>query len=386
MATRVVGVNPAVLRWARERAGYSREEVGRILGKTEADVASWEEVAEPALTYGQLERLAYGLYRRPLAIFFFPHPPVEVDVKSEFRLLPGFELDALSPDTLLAAREGLSMQESLRELAQGQNPAPKLVFRDIDASRFGSLGLLCRTVREYLEVDLDQQKSWKSVRIALRNWRDVLEAHGIYVFKRSFEQRSVSGLCLFDSEFPIILINNSTSDSRQVFTLFHELAHLLYGVSGVTKLDDTYVEALQPRDREVEMTCSRFAGAFLVPDWDFDPRVRRFAGSDREVEGFASLYCVSREAVLRKLLDLGVIDRAHYERKSRQWSEEYETRPKTAGGNYYATQATYLGTGFLRLAFSSYYEGRCSLEELASHLGVRARNVERLEAFVTRGG
>ncbi len=124
---------------------------------------------------------------------------------------------------------------------------------------------------------------------------------------------------------------------------------------------------------------------FLVPDEDLRLQINGFNGSDHEVEDLASRYNVSREVILRKLLDQGLIKQARYDCKVRQWNEEYTSRERGQGGNYYATQATYLGTTFLRLAFASYYDGRCSLQELANHLNMRAKHVERLEAFITRG-
>ncbi len=243
--TKVAGINPEVLKWARERAGLSVNDVAKSFGKTADDVARWED-GDAAPTYVQLEKIAYQLYKRPLAIFFFPNAPAEIDPKTEFRLLPDFELEDLESDTLLAVRQARSMRESLRELTGGPNPVESTLFRTIDARRSRDMQSLCKRVRQKLGVDLKLQCSWSSVREAFKNWRDTLEAHGVFVFKGSIEQHDISGFCLFDADCPIIYINNSTSDSRQVFTLFHELGHLLYRASGVTKDDTSYITALPP--------------------------------------------------------------------------------------------------------------------------------------------
>ncbi|KKL56723.1 hypothetical protein LCGC14_2242570, partial [marine sediment metagenome] len=39
------------------------------------------------------ERLAYEIYKRPLALFFFPEPPEEETPKESFRTLPQEEID-----------------------------------------------------------------------------------------------------------------------------------------------------------------------------------------------------------------------------------------------------------------------------------------------------
>ncbi len=70
---------------------------------------------------------------------------------------------------------------------------------------------------------------------ALKLWRRAIEAHGVFVFKDSFKQGAISGFCLRHDEFPIILINNSTTKTRQTFSLLHEL-FLLFNRSGISRL------------------------------------------------------------------------------------------------------------------------------------------------------
>ena len=69
MAERATAANPDILRWARERSGRSVEEVARYLKKNASVIESWER-GDLSPTIGQLEKLAYQLYKRPLAIFF----------------------------------------------------------------------------------------------------------------------------------------------------------------------------------------------------------------------------------------------------------------------------------------------------------------------------
>jgi len=86
--------------------------------------------------------------------------------------------------------------------------------------------------------------------------------------------------------------------TRQIFTIFHELAHILLNT-------------------------------------------------------IAERYHVSREVILRKLHDKGLVANKYYEVKSREWAKEYEeNRKEKRGGNYYHTQFAYLGENFLKLAFS----------------------------------
>ena len=78
MAEHVNGINPDILKWARERSGYTVETIAAFLKKDASIVNDWES-GERALTYVQLEKLA-DKYKRPIAIFFFPEPPKEPDI------------------------------------------------------------------------------------------------------------------------------------------------------------------------------------------------------------------------------------------------------------------------------------------------------------------
>ena len=81
-----IPVNPDMLRWARETAGLNVDDVVRKMKRkrvTAETVLSWEN-GEGSPSYPQLERIAYEIYKRPLALFFFPEPPQEETPKQSF--------------------------------------------------------------------------------------------------------------------------------------------------------------------------------------------------------------------------------------------------------------------------------------------------------------
>ena len=150
-----------------------------------------------------------------------------------------------------------------------------------------------------------------------------------------------SGFCLYDSNFPIIYVNNNNAKSRQIFTLFHELAHLLMDTGGIDTRQDNYIEHMTGDDRRIEVLCNLFAAEFLVPSRDFEARLAGVSIDDRAIENWASLYCVSRETILRRLLDQGRVRQQDYEQKVQQWSME-QTGSKGVGGNYYLTKGAFV--------------------------------------------
>lgn len=378
----VSGINHDILRWARLKAGYTIEDIADNLKKNPKLIECWES-GESAPTYVQLEKLAYKYYKRPIALFFFPEPPEESDPKKSFRTLPEFELDNLSSDTLYAIRQGEAMQVVLKELNDGKNNSKRKIFEDIQLKPSDSLVTISSLIREYLGVELKEQIGWITYTDSLSNWRTIVENSGIFIFKRSFKQKDISGFCLLDDEFPIIYLNNSSAKSRQIFTIFHELAHILLSTNGITKSNLNYIGALTGEEKNIEIFCNRFAAEFLVPEYDLNNQIKSVSIDDKLISKIAERYCVSREVILRRFFDKGLVNNEFYEAKSNEWVNEFEeSRKLNSGGNYYATQFVYLGENFLNMAFSKYYQGQFGVEQLAEYLNIKVKSVPGIEQLV----
>src|ERR1035441_1679756 len=177
MIDRATALNPRVLRWARDRAGLSLDAVAARLKKSVEMVAAWESGAD-APTYRQLEEMAERLYKRPVAIFFFPAPPDEDDPRRQFRTLPETELAFLAPDTRYAIREAVALQDSVRELRTGEDQTASLITRDLRQRTTLPVSELAHAARSYLGISLEEQASWRGPESAFKQWRRSLEASG----------------------------------------------------------------------------------------------------------------------------------------------------------------------------------------------------------------
>jgi len=385
--TESVPVNPFVLRWARETAGLSIEVAARKINQkkvTAETVQSWEK-GKTAPSYSQLEKLAYEIYKRPLALFFFPEPPSEETPKQAFRTLPDQEIVRIPPRLRYLIRQAKSMQLNLDELYDGVNPAKQQIVHDLEITPDIAVHGMASTVRKYLKVDLSVQMKWKCPDEAFNAWRRVFEDCGVFVFKEAFKDDLFSGFCLYDNRFPVIYVNNSKPMTRQIFTLFHELSHLLLGTGGIDAPIEDYIDYLQGDDKQIEILCNSFAGALLVPDLDFDKRIFGLVINDTMIEDLSDLYCVSREVVLRKLYDRDMVSQQFYEDRAEQWRMEVKERTG-GGGDYYLTKGVYLGERYIGLVFSRLYQNKISLPQLAEYLGVKVKNVPGMEALVYRKG
>ena len=385
MAKPLAGLNPLILRWARESQGYTVGDVAAKFKKDPDEIEAWEsEDADASPTYVQLERLAYEIYKRPVAAFYLPRPPSEPDLKEEFRTLPDFELDDLWPDTRYHLRLARAMQLSLNELNQGSNQTEHKIFDEVEIALDRPVEA-ASAIRNFLGVSLTTQRNWPSNDEALKSWRSAVEENGVFVFKNSFKQEEISGFSITDREFPVIYINNSTAKARQIFSLFHELCHVILHTNSISKFDESHYEPLADAERSLEQYCNRVAAELLIPAGDFNDQISGVSNfGDDEVSTLANRYRVSREAVLRRVMDLGLVSREYYLAKAKEWIDAARgwSRP---GGNYYATRATYLGQAYLNLVFTRLYQGRISRDETADYLGVKSKNLAGLEELAVGG-
>lgn len=374
-------VNPKVITWARNRSGLTIEALAAKMKKDAEEVIKWENGSRTP-SYTSLEELAYTHFKIPLAVFFFAEPPEIEEPVAKFRRLPDFELNRFSSDTLYKLRLAKGYQESLKELSIGMEKG-KAIFRDI-SPRGQTPSKLADIIRGYLGVTISKQFSIQSAEAAFKFWRHTITEAGIYIFKDSLKDRHISGFCLLDPSWPVIFINNANSFTRQTFSLIHELAHIIYGVHGVTDVDESYLAYMDENNRLLEIKCNKVAGQVLVPDEIFEAEIPTIMEEGlASIPRYAKKYSVSREVILRKLLDHGLIDNQEYEAMAEEWTKDFLRRkPSRPGGNPYLTKLAYLGEDFTKLAFANYSAGRIDNADLAYHLNVKSGFLEKLEKYV----
>lgn len=380
----VLPVNPEVLKWARTSLGLSLEEAAPRLGRTfKAErLKEWEK-GNGSPTYPQLERLAHEIYKRPVAVFFFPIVPEEENLKTEFRTLPDTMVDELPAEIVKVYRKAKLFQIYLEELQEGEKPVATSLLNMFEVKGRYLDASITKDVRKTLGISVEEQSEWRSPETAFGKWRDALEVNGIFVFKDAFRNDDYSGFCLYHRKYPIIFVNNSMPASRQVFTLFHELGHLLLHVGGIDFRSYGIVQLLRGYHLDVEVGCNRFANELLVPQEvfnSFKPVV-----SEASIEELAVYFSVSREVILRNYLDRGLVDNNYYEELASKWAAQVKKKGQSRG-NYYYTQKAYLGDRYINLVYQNYYQNRITADSAADYLNIKPKNFPAFEHIVMEGG
>ena len=321
-----VPVTPSVLRWAIDQSGYSRNDVSARLGVSAAELRAWEKGdSRPTLT--EFRRLA-DLLHRQTAVFFLPSPPEQASNRASLRSAPGEARTSLNVVERLYLREASRIQRALA-WAIKEMGSPKIQIGSETTSTKPAQA--ASKFRQRIGVTIAQQTSWKDDSEAFRSWRTALEEIGIYVFVFPMKRESVRGFSIWNDYAPIIAVNSAWNIAARIFTLFHEVGHLL------TRTDSAclgYVNSVSTsRNFSLERWCERFAASFLLPRDEvrsfLETKLRWRKGSVCDLEHAGKLakhFKVSLRASVVTLVELGVTDENLYAAVSAT------TDKKSAGG------------------------------------------------------
>lgn len=296
-----VDVNPKVLTWAREeRFGKaSLSDVAKKIDVDTVDLTQWEQDGK-GIPFGALETLA-KVYKRQTAVFFLPDTPQKTKKIKDCRNLANGGQD-FSPDTLLAIRRAERYLEVARELEGHAHWEQQYEWLESFTGKKEKVREEAAKLRDLLGSPQDGKINKKKSDEAFRYWRKKVEEKlGIFVFQFSMPEDELDGFSYAFDQFPYaIVVNNKKASVRKIFTLFHELSHILKHTPGVCKTDP-----LSSQERfNIELDCNSFAGEFLIPRESITA-----ADTVDQIYNAAKFFNVSGEVYLRRLSDEGKISK-----------------------------------------------------------------------------
>lgn len=365
-----VPVQPALLLWACERNQREVEDYAAQVPKLAAWVAGDE-----LPTLKQLEVFAKRT-ATPLPLLLLPEPPVERLPIHDFRTLAGAAPRRPSPELLDTIRDCQTRQDWFRSFARlmGQD---RLEF--VGSARLDQKpAVVAARIRRELRFEVSDRKSLGSWEKALASLIERTEERGVLVMRsgivasntsRTLDPEEFRGFSLVDelALAPVVFINGADSKAAQIFTLAHELAHIWLGQGGVSD------ERLDRFDTDAtEAWCNAVAAEVLVPLDDLAREAPAKPSLEDDVPGLARSFKVSTMVILRRLLDLGRISRAQFSKAfAAQLARFRETKPVSAGGDFYRTLPARVSPRFARAVVISTLEGQTLYDEAFRMLGIR---------------
>ncbi|MCD8310527.1 MAG: ImmA/IrrE family metallo-endopeptidase [Prevotellaceae bacterium] len=325
-------------RWAIGRAGMQVDDY--IASHPHVAMAEWLDGSKIP-TVKQLEAFAKSV-NMPFGFLFLENKPEEHIPFPMFRGDAGrynhFDLNVY--DTVNTVR---LRQDWLEEY---------LVENEIETCGFIGAVTLNTPVGEavnILRTTLDLETRWAfglaNAEAAVTKMTERLENAGVFVTyngvvgnntHRPLKVSECRGFALVNKIAPYIFVNSNDAATAQLFTLVHEAAHLLLGISAGHAAADTLCNETEER------YCDRIAAEFLVP------AVELRGVWNGNIKDSARKFHVSELVIARRAHDAGLLSPDAY----RQFWMEYSGRPPYMkrkpgrGGNFYRTSVKRVGRLF----------------------------------------
>ena len=346
--------NPEMLRWARERAGRTQEDLTTAFPKLDR----WESGDEQP-TLNQVERFAKAVHA-PVGFLFLPEPPVESVPIPDFRTAGNVHKLHPSPDLLETIYICQQRQEWYRDFARtvGEEPLALVGSANITIPIVPAAD----SIRHALGFDVEARRQMPTWTDALRHFIDQADTLGILVMcsgvvlnnnRRHLDPEEFRGFAMADALAPLVFINGADTKAAQMFTLAHELAHIWIGQSAVSD-----AQALLLPNMEVENWCNQVAAELLVPLAVLRAEYNRAAELGNEVSRLARHFKVSTLVILRRIHDAGGLTQDELWQAYNQELARLRAIPKGSGGNFYLTQAARVSKRFARALVISTLEGQ----------------------------
>jgi Zn-dependent peptidase ImmA (M78 family)/transcriptional regulator with XRE-family HTH domain len=373
-----VTVQPEMLRWARERADLTLDD----LLKPFPHLAKWEEqLTQPTLR--QLENYARRTWT-PFGYFFLVHPPEEKLPIPDFRTLGDQQLRRPSPNLLDTIYALQRRQAWLRDylIEEGDDP---LVFAGSANVQQDPVAVAGR-MREVLGLSAgwaNEHATWTDALLGLRlkvetagivtTWSGVVGNHT----RRILDIDEFRGFVLADEYAPFVFINTRDAKAAQMFTLVHELVHVWLGTAGVVNM-----EAMQPADSDAERFCNRVAAEVLVPQHEMEEAWAAAQNAPEPIQVLARRFKVSPLVVARRALELNYLDREGFFKFYNAYMEDdrrvQARRHEHPGGDFYATAPLRLGRPFVDAILRATREGKLLYRDAYQLTGLHGKTFDTL--------
>ncbi|MCK4311846.1 MAG: ImmA/IrrE family metallo-endopeptidase [Candidatus Cloacimonetes bacterium] len=171
---------------------------------------------------------------------------------------------------------------------------------------------LAKKVREKLKLDNDEP---------IYDICNLVNELGIKIFRFECDLDKCFGFSVSeDDEGPVIAVNTykNISIERQIFTIAHELGHLLMH-------KNSYKPELIEEKVNEEKEADQFAAHFLMPAEGFKKELKKVSGLHwiGQILHIKRIYKVSYKTVLRRLIDLNLVSNNIYMYFSAEFKRKY---------------------------------------------------------------
>lgn len=363
-----IEVNYKVLVWARESLALNRNQASEKTGISLKRLLQLE-AGEKQITLDELKEFSKA-YKRTIATLLLKEPPKEKPLPADRRTIDSKDIGNFHEKSIMAIRKARALSQSYVELKQELGiEIPKFNFL---ASIKDQPQTIAKKLRQFL--NLDELREIKNINHALEAYIEKVESLGIAVFQLNLTQDKVRGFSLTDEAIPIIGIKRGGEQATaKIFTLFHELGHIILNEGGLCDLSEKSTI-------EIEKWCNAFSGEVIIPTAEILQMgiviEQRQAGNKiwrlKDLAVLGNYFHAGPLAILRSLLENKLTTSSFYNEKHQTWNKPTFGKAKVPEGRNLAKETIQeKGKTYISLAFSAFDQNRIDMKDLSDFLGIK---------------
>ena len=368
-----------MIQWARERSELSVDELSQKLRVSREKILQWEEGKKP-ISMGHAERLA-KLALIPFGVLFADNvPDINLPIP-DFRTRGAEYIAEPSPELMETINDAKEKQEWYRDylLSEGHKPLSYVGKESLKTSPEA----MAKKILRILGLSSNwRHGSWQKVLSLLINKAEdagiIVLLNGIVKTNthRPLDVGEFRGFVLSDEIAPLVFINGQDAKSAQMFTLIHEIAHILLGQSALV---DAEMNPSTKANR-LERFCNQVSANFLTPKQDFMKFWKSSKSIDENLDYVSRYFKVSRLVCISRAFQLNYID---WPTRQRLWEKEIDEmksrKKKSDGGNFHESQKFRTGRLVAQAVLSEVRSNRMLFRDAFHLLGVKS--VKSLHSF-----
>lgn len=379
-------VTPEILSWARGLDKITVDEIAQKMKVDTAKVLAWEDGSEYP-TLAQAKNLAKQ-YRVPFAYFYLPDTPKKAKrlEKVDYRTFGNLGIGEMSRELRWFLRDIEDRRDTIIELYDEDHAKPSALTLNIPIETTEEK--FAHQIRDFLSLTNELQIKFRKPEVALSYCISKLEEKDFLVFQAAkIQPEEMRGLSLAYEFFPVIALNRKDEPSARLFTLVHELVHILSRTSGIC--NDMSLDEKQQGD--LELFCNKITGLSLVPTNHLRQNknvrsIQQYGLDEVYISALARDFAVSREVILHRLWDIKVISRKTYFEILNRFSEEYLAYKKRKKADGFLPPAldkgTQVGKLYTKTVLSAYHADKLTPREASNYLlGLRVTQFGAIERW-----
>ena len=247
-------------------------------------------------------------------------------------------------------------------------------------------------IRSIFGLDLSFQYKCPSARQFYLYLRSRIESLGIFIHCfTDVPVEIVRGIAIYDEKIPIIGINADDRPPGKSFSIIHELVHIFKRESTICNEMFNSLSSIQE-----EIFCNAVAGELLVPGkalniiLENEHIVPPF--SIEQIGTLAKRFSVSREVIIRRLLDTSRIDSIEYDtfldefkvELEQQRIEQKDTPGKRIPQNIVRSTFDRTSQAICNALYKGYTEEIYSKKDISRHLGIDQKHIGKFLVEVSK--